>query len=150
EYYWIAQQIQQLLAQGIAPSEIAILYRNNSDADDVIDVLQYFEIPFYLNAGIDILRDHQVNKLVTVLRYVAGMAAEDTLYYVLQYDFFNLDPVDVMKAHVYSRSNKQPLFQVISDPELQTAAGIVTTEQFSNFAQQLLRWRTIAVNEPIC
>lgn len=150
EYYWVAQQIQQLIKQDTAPSDIAVLYRNNSDADGLMDVLEYFEIPFYVNAGIDILQDHQVNKLVTLLRYVAGMASDDSLYYILQYDFFALDPVDVMKANVYARSNKQPLFQVISDPALQTAAGMNTTEQFSAFTQQLLRWRSIAVNEPIC
>ncbi len=150
EYYWIAQEMQRLIKEGIAPSEIAVLYRNNNDADELMDVLEYFEIPFYLNAGIDILQDHQVNKLVTLLRYVAGMASDDSLYYILQYDFFKLDPVDVMKANVYARGNKQPLFQVMSNPELQAAAGMSTPERFTEFAQQLLRWRSIAVNEPIC
>lgn len=149
EYYWVAKKIQALIDQGIAHSEIAILYRNNRDVDDVMDILEYLTIPFHLQAGIDILQDHQINKLITLLRYVAGMEHPDVLYYILQYDFLALDRVDVMKVTLHARKHRKHAFEVIHDLETLQTIGCVFPDALVDFSNKLLEWRAQAVNQPI-
>ncbi|MDP3970111.1 MAG: ATP-dependent DNA helicase [bacterium] len=148
ELYWIVTNIQQLIADGADPSEIAILYRNNSDADDLMDVLEFMEVPFHLQAGLNILQDKQVSNLIELLRYIAASGSNDMLFYILHFDFLKLNLFDIMQLVVYARQEKEDMLTIMHKLDKHQDVGVVNVKPFVEFAKNIYNWRQMSINMP--
>ena len=51
ELFWLSSRVRELIATGVAPQDIAVLCRTNSDADSVFDQLSQAGIPVHLSSG---------------------------------------------------------------------------------------------------
>lgn len=143
EHYWIAKQIQHLIKTSTNPAEIAIIYRNNRDADNLMDVLEYFQIPFHLVAGVDIMNDIYVQQLLTLLRYIATPQPDETLFTILHFAFLKFQPLDIIKMlSVKEHRLNEMLFNV----DWLQQAGVEQLETLKKFGDNLLRWRQSSVN----
>ncbi len=101
----IAEEIEGLLSQGIAPGEIAILYRNHRQAENLIRYLQTKNIGVHVKRKSNILEEPFIKKLITLLRYIAleskkSHSGEILIYELLHYDFFGIEPLDIAKISV--------------------------------------------------
>jgi len=117
EYMVVAQEILSVLAEGIEPSEIAILYRNNADATDLLPVLEAFGIEYELDGGENVLNWPIIQQLVHLIQLVVTLQKTDDdhlLYEVLQYPFWKLDAVLVMKVARLASASKKTLFAFLS------------------------------------
>lgn len=142
EHYWLGKKIQQLVAAGVKPSEIAVLYRNNHDVDDVMDVLEYLEVPFHLEAGLNILQDRYIVQFISLLRFIASQGTGDELFYLLHYDFLHIEPLAIVQLQQQARQDKaqRTLFQIALEEKN-------VDKKIKDFCEQLAGWRTISANE---
>ncbi|PTQ99276.1 DNA helicase-2/ATP-dependent DNA helicase PcrA [Mucilaginibacter yixingensis] len=101
----IAHQIERLIEGGTPAGEIAIIYRNHSQADELINYLHSKKIAVNTRRKIDIFSDPFGEKMVSILRYLAAelespYSGDDRLFELMHYDFFDIAPIDIAKASV--------------------------------------------------
>lgn len=123
EVIYIVEEIKKLIARGAKAQEIAVLYRTHSEAKELIEVLNKWQIAYQLNKGDDILQSELINQLLLVMELIdqfqQGLELAD-LYQVMLLPFVDLDPVLVMKlarvAGQLSRSQRTniSIYQVYS------------------------------------
>ncbi len=110
EVIYIVEEIKKLIARGAKAQEIAVLYRTHSEAKELIEVLNKWQIAYQLNKGDDILQSELINQLLLVMELIdqfqQGLELAD-LYQVMLLPFVDLDPVLVMKlARVAGQLNR--------------------------------------------
>ena len=137
EEYWILQQIKTLLAQGVAASDIAVLYRNNSDMVDLFEQCVQQHVPVHNTAGSNVLDDLLVAQLLRLIRYIGLPGSDEELFQIMQFRWLGL-PTEVVAQLVYQRyEQKASLFEVCSQS---------SNPSMRKFTEQLLHWRQLTHN----
>jgi len=98
----IAGEIEARYKNGEDLSEIAVLYRNHKQAEEISQYLEQKNIPVNIRKKSDVLSSLFVQKLLTILEYVSGEAymphsREDLLFEILHYDFFQIPALDIAR-----------------------------------------------------
>ena len=140
ENYFLVKKIQSLIDNGTQASEIAVLYRNHRDAQDLIDLFLRLNVPFRLEAGENILEDRYIQKLLNIFFYLEDQTNEEQLFYILNYDFFGIDPLEVAKLSIQAAKSKKSFFDSIHDENFPSAKIKINMENFAN-------WKKIEVNQ---
>jgi len=99
ENYLVSQKIKTLINSGVKPSEIAVLYRNNNDIDDLAQILKQENINFYLQSDQNILNSHHIQQLIYLLKYIANPKSHELLYHILASKYFNFNNLDLLKIY---------------------------------------------------
>ncbi|MFH1354405.1 MAG: ATP-dependent DNA helicase [bacterium] len=148
EAYGVAWKIKALVDQGVEPDEIAVLYRFNKDAADLMNVMLRMEIPVRLEVGEDVLKDVKIRQLLELLTYLADEQRDEVLADILQYDFWQLEALDVLKVLYYTGSRRR-LLTVISRDDLLQEAGVKDTGPFKELTKKLAQWRMVEKNHTL-
>jgi DNA helicase-2/ATP-dependent DNA helicase PcrA len=117
EMVHIANQIKTLIDGDTSPSEIAVIYRNHSQVEDLLQYLDGKKIAVNTRRKIDILTQPFGEKIINILRYLAmeldsPYSGDELLFEIMHYDFFSIPPIEAAKASVavatdnYKTSNK--------------------------------------------
>jgi DNA helicase-2/ATP-dependent DNA helicase PcrA len=98
----IAMQIAELHKQGIPLNEIAVLFHNHKQAEDLITWLQQNNIHINTRKRANAFDEMLVKKMVTILRYLNAEltrphSGEYLLFEILHYHFFNLPSVELAR-----------------------------------------------------
>lgn len=75
----IADQIETVLAQGVSPSEIAVLYRVNSQSRLIEEALLHKKIKYTIFGGVSFFGRKEVKDLLAYLRFLANPYDEAAL-----------------------------------------------------------------------
>ena len=143
EILWLAQSIKQQLDEGTDPNDIAVLYRNNSDAMDIRRLFDIVEIPYKDFSKKNILVDPDIQKFFYLLRAVYNPTDNEAVAKSLFIDFFNFDVFDVQRILQKSRNAKgeynTSIITILEDAKRLSDAGIQTDRQhlFTDFVQML-------------
>ncbi|OGJ46020.1 hypothetical protein A3J23_02715 [Candidatus Peregrinibacteria bacterium RIFCSPLOWO2_02_FULL_48_14] len=138
ELYFVAKEIQKLLAENTKPSEIAIIYRNHRDAHELTELLLRMSIPFRVLAGHDILKDKTISKLIGLLECLTKLDDDHHLFTTLNADFLGFSSLDLAKLSIAAHKARQGLFETMLDSEI-----------FRSFAEKLSSWSTLSMNLPL-
>lgn len=100
-----AQQIKQLIDGGTAPGEIAAIYRNHSQVEELLQYLDSKKIAVNTRRKIDILTLPFGEKIINLLRYLAmemdsPYSGDELLFELMHYDFFDIPPIEIAKASI--------------------------------------------------
>ncbi len=109
EDVYIVQRIKELHAQGIAYSDIAILYTKHKQGENIMDLLVKDNIPITTKKKIDILEHPLIKKIKLLLEYVEKedaepFSGEGILFKLLHFDFLHFDYSDLAKLQFYFAS----------------------------------------------
>jgi DNA helicase-2/ATP-dependent DNA helicase PcrA len=101
----IANSIIQLHQSGVNLSEIAVLYRKHSQAEDLIKYLKTKNIAVNTRKKVNILEEPLIKKIIHILKYLQAEhkkahTGEAYIYELLHYDFFGIDSVDIARVSV--------------------------------------------------
>jgi DNA helicase-2/ATP-dependent DNA helicase PcrA len=121
ENFFIGQKIKHLIKSGTPASQIAVIYRNNVDANDIADMLGRMDISYNLEGGDDVLATGDVGRLLTLFRTVVNLRdqTEDLdLFTLLNYQFLIIDPLDILKASRFANENRIHLLEALQHPDL--------------------------------
>jgi DNA helicase-2/ATP-dependent DNA helicase PcrA len=150
ETVFVAQQIQDLLQNGVKPEEVAVLYRNNADAVEIKDALEKWSVPFVIDGGKDALKDPvilQLLKLCKVIVEVRSAKESYELFEVMNYPWLQLDPTVVMKVARAAGKTKMSIIERIEKGFVEFVklefCDDVTALDFGlleNFVEKLRRW----------
>jgi DNA helicase-2/ATP-dependent DNA helicase PcrA len=116
----VAMQIKKLIEKSTPPNEIAVIYRNHSQVEELLQYLDVEKIAVNTKRKIDVLEQPFGEKIITILRYLAmemdsPYSGDELLFEIMHYDFFSIAPIEIAKASIAvakenyaTASNNQP------------------------------------------
>ncbi|HET8581073.1 MAG TPA: ATP-dependent DNA helicase [Candidatus Paceibacterota bacterium] len=124
EMSWVVQDIERKIAEGVAPGEIAIMYRTNADAMPFARALAKRGILHTLDSKGSIFHDHCVAQLLTYLRLVTHIGSDEYAGYALQFPWTGITPGDAFKVMIEAGKRRQPFLETAGDATALTAARV--------------------------
>lgn len=116
EQFFIAKQIQELLAQGIPASEIAVIYRHHADGAALAEMLARLSIPYDIEGGENVLTNPDIQKLMLLMRAVDGVRRGQEgvdLFTLLNFPFMECDQLDTLRLMRYAADKKIGLWDAL-------------------------------------
>ena len=97
ELLYLALDIKSKIESGVAPSEIAVLYRANKNVSDVKTILDFYQIPYTIFSKDKVLDDPNIRNLINILKVISNLNDDHHLGKVFFAKFLNLDAYDVVR-----------------------------------------------------
>ncbi len=116
EMFFVAKKIQELIAAGIPPKDIAVIYRHHQDGAELADMLARLNVNFDIEGGQDVLADPTVQRALLLMRAVYGLRNNQEgidLFTLLNYPFIGCDPLDILKLTRFAADAKINLWEAI-------------------------------------
>jgi DNA helicase-2/ATP-dependent DNA helicase PcrA len=101
----ITLEVERLLAEGVAPGRIAIIYKENKYGEELSRFLQLKNIPVYSKRSIDLFTIPLARQILLLLRYLAAehdapYGGDEMLFEILHFQFWNIAPIEIAKLSV--------------------------------------------------
>ncbi|HXD77276.1 MAG TPA: ATP-dependent DNA helicase [Puia sp.] len=98
----ITLQVERLLAEGVQPGRIAILYKENRYGEELARFFQLKNIPVYSKRSTDLLRVPLVQKILLLLRYLgaehdAPYGGDEMMFEILHFDCWGIAPIEIAR-----------------------------------------------------
>ncbi|MBI3234911.1 MAG: ATP-dependent helicase [Bacteroidetes bacterium] len=142
EIVYIVQQIKKDIEQGIEPKNIAVIYRNNRQVEELSKYLDYSKVAFTLRKRTNILDEVFTQKIIFMLNYLIGeskspFSHDDMLFKILQFDFWNIEDVNESARYILDwnsenqskRDSKTPFRRYIQNKIKETKADLFSSNQ---------------------
>ncbi|PIR59458.1 MAG: hypothetical protein COU69_00105 [Candidatus Pacebacteria bacterium CG10_big_fil_rev_8_21_14_0_10_56_10] len=117
EVTFVAERIRELLAKGVGPEQIAVLFPHNADAELLQDIFDRWEVPYQLDGGQNVLTVPLIEQLLELFRAVAALKSGqqfDNLRHVLMYDWLGVEPVTVLRLARLAGRAKRSLGDILA------------------------------------
>ncbi len=101
----ITLQVEKLLAEGVIPGRIAIIYKENKYGEELARFLRLKGIPVYSKRSLDLFGIPLAQKILLLLRYLAAehdspYGGDEMLFEILHFNFFSIAPIEIAKLSV--------------------------------------------------
>lgn len=106
--------VQELLKLGVKPSEIALLYRTNAEASQLISAMEQWKIPYQAESSSDALQNIHVQQLITLLTVIHQLRSHAEgveLYQLLNFSWVGLDQHAVMAVTRAAAETKMSIYE---------------------------------------
>lgn len=105
EMIGITQQVQELLAQDVAPGKIGIIYKENRYGEELAEYFRLRTIPFYSKRSLNILNIPLAQKIILLFKYLATehdipYSGDEMLFEILHFDWFHVPPIEIARLTV--------------------------------------------------
>lgn len=117
ENYWISQKIKDLVDSGVTPKNIAILYRNNADVNDLLPFLSQKDLHYLRSDSVNILNTPEIQQLLTLLKYLTDSENDSLLFHVLSYKFIHLNSLELYQLFHSPSQEKRSLSKLVFDQD---------------------------------
>ena len=93
----VVNRISRLIADGVKPGNIAIIYKEHKCGDELLRFMQMKEVPFFVRRSINLLNDVFTNRVLNIIRYVTAelempYSGDPLLFEIMHYGFFKISP----------------------------------------------------------
>ncbi len=159
EHLFIAHTIQDLIKNGTKPSEIAVLFRDNAEAQPIAHVLSQRDVPYHVEAGQNILQEPVIQQLLNlflILRDITGQHDDQLLFTVFNYNWIGLDAKVLFKLSRFAYEHKTTIFDSINKQELRNEflltleeTSKLEFEKFPQFIEKMILWHRLDAQTPL-
>lgn len=148
EYAFLSARIQELCADGVPADQIAVLYRENSEAPALLGALRRAGIVCHAEAADDALADPHVQVFLMLLRALRSWGNDALLAEALHADFLEIPPTDIYALLATARQTRTPLWKAMKNARTLQGVAFENPGLLERCANDLSRWRVLASNEP--
>jgi DNA helicase II / ATP-dependent DNA helicase PcrA len=101
----ITLEIEKLVARGLQPGRIAVIYKENKYGEEMARFLQLKNIPVFSKRSMNMLEVPFARKIILLLRYLSAehdvpYGGDEMLFEILHFDFFGIPPIEIAKLSV--------------------------------------------------
>ena len=101
----ITLKVESLIADGVPPGRIAVLYRENKYGDVLTKYFQQKKIAVYSKRSLNLFDIPLARKIMTIMRYLAAehdtpYGGDELLFEILHFDFYSIPPMEIAKISV--------------------------------------------------
>ena len=107
----ITLQVQKLIAEGIMPGRIAVIYKENKYGEELAEYLRLKNIPYYTKRNINILELPLAQKIILQLKYLAAehdvpYGGDEMLFELLHAAWFQIPAIEIAKLSVEASTTR--------------------------------------------
>jgi len=107
----IVMQIEQLQQSGVRLGEVAILYAQHKQSDNIISLLERKGIPYNIKKPVNILDLPLIQQVINMIRYLdeeqkKPLSAEPLLFELMHAPYYEIAPTDIALLSLYIQANK--------------------------------------------
>lgn len=123
EYYFIAEEIKNLIKQGIAPNHIAVIGRKHEHLENIVPYLYKAGVPVHYERQQNVLHEPHVHELIQIARYIVTLARKDTkaadylLPEILSYSFWGIERKIVWEISLQADKTSSSWLEVMQNSE---------------------------------
>ena len=120
----IAEEIGQLIDEGVSPGKIAVIYKEHRTGDELRKFLQLQKIPYYTKKSINLLKEPFIKNILCYLNYVIAekeisFSGEPVLFEILHHSFHQIPALRIAsisnEVYLNHRNNKKSEPQTIRE-----------------------------------
>jgi DNA helicase-2/ATP-dependent DNA helicase PcrA len=105
EMIGITLEVEKLLAAGVAPGNIGIIYKENKYGEELARFFKLKNIPFYTKRNLNLLELPLAQQIILLLRYLAAEhdtpdGGDEMLFELLHFHWFHIPPVEIARLSV--------------------------------------------------
>lgn len=105
EMIGIVQEVEKIMALGIEPSAIGVIYKENKYGEELAQYLKLKNIPYYSKRSVNILHIPFARKIIAMLRYLSyehdiPYSGDELLFEILHYDWFGIPPIEIARISI--------------------------------------------------
>lgn len=115
---YLVSAIEEKIKNGTAPKDIAIIAKENKDIENLVGLFKQRNLPFRLEAGTNILTTPYISQFLKLLKVITSLQdnLDDLdLFTVLNYSYFNLSPLSVLKLSRLAYNSRTSLVALLTD-----------------------------------
>jgi DNA helicase-2/ATP-dependent DNA helicase PcrA len=113
----VAKAIEEFRDGSIPLSDMAILVRNNADADPFLRALNMLSLPHRFSGGAGLFERPEVRSLIAFLRLVASPDDSVSAWALAFSEIYAFDPLDLSRMSRYAARKTRPLLEVLRELE---------------------------------
>ena len=107
----ICEQIVALIEKGIAPKNIAVLFKENKYGEEIAHFLQQKEVPIYTKRTANLFDQVLIQQLIKILDYLAceldqPYEGANILFEILHFKWWNISPITIAKLTFEANQQK--------------------------------------------
>ncbi len=107
----ICEQIVALIEKGIAPKNIAVLFKENKYGEEIAHFLQQREVPIYTKRTTNLFDQVLIQQLIKLLDYLAceldqPYEGANILFEILHFKWWNISPITIAKLTFEANQQK--------------------------------------------
>ena len=130
---FLVSSIKEKIKRGILPSDIAVIVKENKNIDHLVSLFKQNGIPYRLEGGTNILTTPLISQFLKILHLVtnlAGSVDDLDLFTVLNYPYFNLEPLTILKLARRAHTSRVSLIDILQaetadiDPKIKAAFNL--------------------------
>ncbi|SHF74419.1 ATP-dependent helicase [Flavisolibacter ginsengisoli] len=115
----IAEEIRELIAEGVEPGRIAVIYKEHKTGEELQKFLQLQSIPYYTRKSLNLLKEPLVKKILSYPQYIIAekeipFSGESVLFEILHHNFHHLPALKIAticnEVNTNKRTKKEPVF----------------------------------------
>ena len=149
EMSFVAQKIRSLLDSGVKPREIAVLYRANSDADDLAPYLDSQKVDYLRSDTQNILDTIEIQQLIDLITYLENPDNSELLAKILNFRFFHLNSIDLFNIFKYCRKQGINLADCLTETALANVEiSHKSKKKLLKIARRSAKYQTLRQNIP--
>jgi len=98
----VVKNVQKLLAEGVEPGKIGIIYKENKYGEVITQYFNLLNIPVYSKRHMNALELPLARKIISILKYLAAehfipFSGDQMLFEILHFDWFKISPIEISK-----------------------------------------------------
>ncbi|MBI2577273.1 MAG: ATP-dependent helicase [Candidatus Wildermuthbacteria bacterium] len=140
EMGFLANAIKEKISGGASAKEIAVLYRDNKDAEPVSFALKRAGLSFAIEADEEILADEDIEKIIDILQAIGDFGNENLLIKILHIDFLNILPLEFYKLVRWAKEQRKNLYDVLENVEKIDSLGESSKKKIHELYDKLSSW----------
>lgn len=164
ESFFVAKKIEELIRpkkpgpqahdskfmihdSAVSPHDIAVLYKEHRDAEELIDFLSKLNVPYIIEVGGNILEDPEIDKIITYLQalnFGVKLTDNQLLLEVMHYPFLGISPLDIYKIVVAANKQRKNVFDVITSKKILSTLELDEPTALDEFVKTFLECRHLA------
>jgi DNA helicase-2/ATP-dependent DNA helicase PcrA len=151
ELLYLAEEIREKISKGVAPSEIAVLYRANKNVSDIKAVFDFYKIPYTIFSKDKILDDPNIANLINILRVIHNPHDDHHLGKVFFANFLRLDAYDSIKIldkfSALRGGEKTHVFAIMTDGKILKEIDVQMPKGFLDLGKMIKELKIEANNQ---
>lgn len=128
ELDWVARDIRRIIHEGASPGDIAVLYRDNKDAENLHEALGHANVGHTFETEQDIFSSPYVRNAIAIVDAITHMGDERKIITALHADCFNIEPYELYRRiEELSGREKKSVFSENPDSigKFESAVGLL-------------------------
>jgi DNA helicase-2/ATP-dependent DNA helicase PcrA len=107
----VVMQIEKLRSDGIPLKEVAVLYAQHKQAENIMALLERKGIPYNVKRPVNILEQSLIQQLISILEYIdeertEPFSGEPILFEMMHAPYFEIAPTDIALLSLYIQQNR--------------------------------------------